>query len=341
MYHTDNVCMLPCVLDNGGGLVLGSTPRGLLVWRVAVKKTAAGPHKVMRVAVPDGKIRDDQIFYMHMSSEKGVRTTRAVVVPPGKAAKELKDSCSDALLITADGPPEDVLSVSAKTGLEGMLVEHLSKLMTHLGMKFATGTRPTKETELIAALIRHINPWATDEDILQAIAFRKKVAIDASWSLLHYPDNLDQIENGVDQDDLLEIKKTLKDTKHTSKPGERTSTPKDRPLHRDDQSPGPAPPKVWKLRPRPSGDEAVELELAKGFLPKVKGVTLSKDTKRFSRWSGHFQSKAPPRYVTKSWAPRPASTRARRFELSCSSCAWNFEQPGPHEACPWDLAPVA
>lgn len=51
-------------------------------------------------------------------------------------------------------------------------------------------------------------------------------------------------------------------------------------------------PRPWIVRPLPAQDDW-ELQQARCYLPKAKGVGLSKDVRRFSRWTGVYPQGPP------------------------------------------------
>jgi hypothetical protein len=229
-----------------------------------------------------------------------------LALAPVQLAAKLNDpSVADQVALTR-GPSQDVVQAAARHGFSQMTVPMLDKLMTMREMRFATGKRPARELDVVVALVENCIPNCSSEDVAAALAARKRALSEDGCSMLANPANLEKLEEAVDEDDYEIIKKA---TKHLQKVKANVqAAQQSAQLSRADaQQAQPAAGQEWRLRPLPAVDDWT-LHSAKDHLPNVHPkATLSKDVKRFSRWSGTYP-KAAPCTVSKSWGPRTGFT---------------------------------
>lgn len=287
------------------------------------------------------EVRDDpseRIFILPICDYTGVKVSKVRPMPPVEFCKKADgEPLHDRLYCTRD-EPKDVLRTAAMEGFKSMSVAHMSKMMSVLGMSFPANRRPTKGIDILRALIKEVDPDITEQGLARAMAARDKELVDSSFSLLSDPANMDKIYHGVDEDDLATIKKSVKKAveKKAVLTSSATPAPKPRKLA-DDGTPARESARPWVLRPLPPSDEDVTLDEARQYFPKVVGLTIGKDVKRFRRWSCHYPKPTPPTHVTKSWGPCTGLSVGEALKVVVRQAwAWHREQ-GHNEPCPWDL----
>lgn len=327
-----------------GGLVLGSTQWGLLV--IKLKLTRRSGHYLIQMGTFQDHLPQNRVFVMALTTLERVKVAKVRVASPAgfSSLTGLKNLPSQ-LYVTHD-EPKPILVAAAEDAFKQCKVPHLERLMQYLRLRFPPNRRPTREMDMVEALMRHCWPDATDDQIKKAMASRNNKT-DFSASLLSDPENLEHISTGLDADDFLEIKKTAKRIQQTSekKPastqgpapaasGPRPATPARSGPATEGEAQSDRP---WKLRPLPSGDEDISLVEARAFLPQgVAGVTLTKDVKRFSRWSVHYPRPSPPTNCSKSWGPNTGHSVSSALRWVLVQC-WQWHKESTNEDCPYEL----
>lgn len=283
------------------------------------------------------------LFTMPIVDLEGVKVTNAVVQSPVAFANEVGNaSCPMRLVLRLAGSPQDIWEFAAREGFKCMPASFLPKLMAKRQMRFAAGKRPSREKDMVAALIKDILPG--EADIVVPLAWEIRACKDHDqWkSVFDDPANLEKLETSLDLDDLCEIKASATKRAARNKAIEKATGPvAEKPAalstsldgdtaRVDDERP------AWRLRPLPSGDEDVDLAFARGFLPPRRGVTLAKDVRRFSRWSATYPRPCPPTHTTKSWGPKTGLTVAEALRVVIRQVwAWHLAETG--EACPFPI----
>jgi hypothetical protein len=79
----------------------------------------------------------------------------------------------DQILWVVEDQSEDILIFAGRHGFREMTVPFLSKLYTHLGCK-SKGARPSTEVPLARALVKHVLPGLTNEQVEAHVKLRKK-----------------------------------------------------------------------------------------------------------------------------------------------------------------------
>ena len=147
-------------------MVIGTTQWDPFVWKVSFGKT--GDNNVFKLSADaiGGALTDENLFVLPLSDLDGVKVFEAVVKPPSSWEASCGTNVGDALWVTAANQ-HDALRAAVSTGFRCLQVAHLSKLLSYLKVTFPPGSRPTREADLVAALVRHINPTAVDADIIE------------------------------------------------------------------------------------------------------------------------------------------------------------------------------
>lgn len=218
----------------------------------------------------------------------------------------------------------------------------LPKLMALRRMRSPAGKRPSREKDMIAALIKDILP--NEAEALIPLAWDIRCCKDRDhWkSVFDDPACLDKLETSLDLDDLCEIKASAQKRAARNKAIDKSrfqdvekpsAPPVAASLAGEASQAGDAPP-TWRARPLPSGDEDVDLALARGFLPPLRGVTLSKDIRRFSRWGATYPRPCPPTHTTKSWGPKTGLTVSEALRVVIRQ-VWHTAETG--QECPIEI----
>ena len=320
-----------------GGLVVGTTAWGLLVLKM--KHTGRGGQ---RVFLPRN-LQEGNIFVLPITDLEGVRVGIVNVLAPAALALQLESTDTPFSLSAVLQDTVDPLYAAALEGFRCLHSVHLGKLMSKLHMTFAKYKRPTKDVDMVRALILHIMPDASEDIIAAGLAARDRRPIDCESSLLANADNLDLLATGLDVDDFAEIKKTAKavveskvKTKQAATVVSEGEVKSSTVAGEGDKAPS-AHDKAWALRPMPPTDEDVSLTDAKQFLPRVPGCVLSKDIKRFSRWSCKYPRPSPPCNFSKSWGPMTGETVCSAMRVVLQRIwLWHTTETG--EACPFDFS---
>lgn len=276
-----------------------------------------------------------------MTDLAGIKVSRAEVHSPIAVAEMIGDMNVLQRVEVTIGPVKSAELAAAEDGFRCLRVSHLEKYAAYRKMRFSKRGRPRREADWVEALVKDIIPDADESVIQAALQARSKKFYDEAGSLLADDSNLEVIENGLDQDDLAEIKKTAKtlQAERSQREGgnkagaqaKKTDQKNDKPGSGADESRG------WKLREFPSGDEDFSLEEAQALLPRVPGCGLTKDVKRFSRWSAKYPRPVPPCNFCKSWGPMTGETvRSSLRVVMRQIWTWHHHETG--EACPisWD-----
>lgn len=156
----------------------------------------------------------------------------------------------------------------------------------------------------------------------------------------------DAVSGLIDEEDREDVKKTIQKMLHvkSGKP-----PPAEEPLVKESAADHPTP--IAPLAPQSASSSASPPTTAKRTIPHdsgvrresevqylkppVKGCSLSKDDRRFMRWSASYPRSAPPRLRSKVWT-QPGWTE-RRSLLFAVQWLWQCHAEATGEGCPWDL----
>lgn len=281
-----------------GGIVLAVTPVGLLVMKMRYRSLHNLRYFSFSKAPGD---MTGLIFTMPIVDLAGVKVAKAVAQSPAAFANEVANkACPQMAFLRTAGAPQDVWESAAREGFKCMPAFLLPKLMALRRMRFPAGKRPSREKDMIAALIKDILPNEAEALIPLAWGIRCCKDRDHWKSVFDDPACLDKLETSLDLDDLCEIKASAQKRAARNKAIDKSrfqdvekpsAPPVAASLAGEASQAGDAPP-TWRVRPLPSGDEDVDLALARGFLPPLRGVTLSKDLRRFST-RAHVRQRTP------------------------------------------------
>jgi hypothetical protein len=317
-------------------LVVGSTAYGMIVLRL--KWSLINGIKVYVPRVYETST-SQSLFVLPLYAIENVKVSKARVFSPIGFATHTEDPSSRTQVYVTQGPVETVEKAAAREGFRGMGCAHLEKLMTFFKLRFRSNEKPTKEVSMVKALVRACWPEASEEEIERALQARGKTLVDHTMAVLPDPEDLDNMDIGLDPDDLKAVKhqativkaaRAKKSTPPSCTPATEAASvvvidtavleklPEDR---------------GWTERPFPSADEDITLAIAKMFLPAARGCTLSKDTKRFSRWAGTYVRPSPPTHVSKSWGPTTGHSVGSALQFVIKTL-WSWHEAETGEPCP-------
>jgi len=262
--------------------------------------------------------------FLPVTNFEVIKATLLEVATPGMMADFPREHRPAGTRLISYYEPEPLLQASARLGFKNMTVHYLDKMLAECKLQFAPGQRPITEPQQVTALMRHAIEECTDDDVAAALAFRgKTVERDTiSSSILTVGDNLSQLEHSMDADDYVFLKGAVKESL-----GGASSANTGRNLD---------PARPWTLRPMPKAATWTLTE-ARKYLPKVRGCTLAKDVKRFSRWTGMYPRKTPPFYCTKSWGDETKLSQHTALIIVLKQM-WIWHEDATGEPCLWEFS---
>ena len=317
-----------------GGLVLGTCAWGLIVWRVTQLRKPDGGH-VFSVRRALGPNEPKPWFFLPLVALDTVKVAETKVLSPVAFARTFQDATvASKILFDKPAPSEDVLKLAARQGFKMMNAHWLEKLYCHLKIT-SEGRRPTRQKDFAIALIQHVFPEATDEFIAEALSCRNRTTLDEN-SVVGLEHNMECIEHSIDEDDNDVLKKTIKAAKEQAQQKRAESALDKPPAAKPPAQPPQGPKKPRVMRPLPVQDDWV-MAHARVFLPQIKGCSLNRDVKRFSRWTGTYSGKpSPPFSVSKSWGPTTGYTVHTSLVFVLKQL-WLWHGDVSQEQCPFQL----
>ena len=186
----------------GGGLVLGASKWGLVVWKLSHMKIHSLKAFESRAAS-----EADAWFFVPIVNLSEWKVAQVICMSPVQIAAQLGfTSVVDQVALTK-GPAEDIVSAAAKHGFSQLTTPLLDKLMKVFKLTFAPGNRPTKEFDMVKALVEYALPEASPEEVAACLVARRRMFQEDAYAMLAHPGNLEKLEGAVDDDDYELIKK--------------------------------------------------------------------------------------------------------------------------------------
>lgn len=107
------------------------------------------------------------------------------------------------VLLSGKRAPANLLTFAARRGFANLLVPHMEELYRAEGLGGrGQGRMPTTELALATALINHVPPDASDEEIKQYLEYRRKAdTLDATGAVSLHFENPTLVEHFYDDDD--------------------------------------------------------------------------------------------------------------------------------------------
>lgn len=312
-------------------MVLGASKWGLVVWRLS--HVMIGNMKCFTSRVG---LEDSAWFFVPITDIKKWRVAQVVCKAPVQVGASTRDKSVRDQVAWTRGPTQDVLEAAARHGFSQLTVPLLDKLIAFLRLTFTPGARPKSEADMVNALVEHCLPNASQAEKAACLVARRRAFQEDALAMLANPENLEKLEGAVDEDDYEIIKKATELFAKTK--AKWAASDKPSPAAGSSQPELPARPRTWSERPMPTKD-VWTLEEARTHLPANASprVILSKDTKRFSRWSATYPGRPPPCTVTKSWGPRTG------FTMHSALCyvlhtVWTWHEEATGEEAPFNFA---
>ena len=321
-----------------GGLVLGASAQGLLVLRI--KYHDVNNAKAWTL-VGNEKTIAQRLFLLPVTHLEGCKVAKVQALSPIGLAKLTKQDAPRACVYITMGGVEAVEKAAAREGFRGLTCAFLEKAMTHFKLRFALGARPTRERDMVSALVRACWPEATEAELAASLKARGQThTLDDANAVLLDPEEIDALDIGLDADDLKVVKDQAKKVKAARDHRQARLAAESAPIRMEELVAVPEEitaaeehRKDWAVRPFPTADEDISLAIAKTFLPEVRGCTITKDAKRFSRWSASYPRLFPPTHVSKSWGPTTGHTVSTSLEFVVRTL-WEWHEFETGEPCP-------
>lgn len=318
--------------DGPGGFVFGSTAYGCLIMKLQRLRVGSFKYWVPQPRCAGGGA---PWYLKPITDIDDIDVKKASLLPPARSAQLLLDGSEPLnrlVLSLQSGAPEPPLTLAASEGFPQLTTYYLRKLMSELGVSGGFKRSPT-EKDMVMRLLQHV--FADIDKPRMEEIFRRRgmqVAEVCDDILVNHTD-LDLLGEVLEPDDHDELKKVVKKaaaSKPAVKPGQSPATPGGGAGH-PGASAGPG--RAWTVRPFPT-EQSWTVERARTFLPKAPKVSLTRDDRRFSRWSGSYPRSRPPVYVTKAWGAQTGlSLEGALIHALKMLWAWHHEATG--ESCPY------
>lgn len=256
----------------------------------------------------------------------------AELLSPGVLAQRSSAKGLENMALVMRDKSCDVLKLSARTGFRQLSSYHLDLLMSMLRPPFPNDRRLTRENDKLTFLLRHVLGDIPDDQVKAIIASRGKKTHEEPNNMLYDEEALEKLGHCMDDDDFQIVKDHSKAVRKQRQAKVVVEVAPKAPVERRPEAVGSRP---WTVRPLPVQDDW-DLQQARCYLPKAKGVSLSKDVRRFSRWTGVYP-KGPTSHVSKSWGPRTG------FSVHSALCfvlhqLWQWHAAETGERVKWDFA---
>jgi len=244
---------------------------------------------------------------------------------------------------------QPLLKFAASRCFLGMTLPHLNKLMTALHMPFdRSNPRPKKEPAILRALVEHILPQATPEEVNAILALRAGAKdVEAPPSELFNEGNLDLTSHLFDDEDQKDAKKTVQKAKASatamskaargsfgasssqgSRPRAAEGVSKAEAQAASSSTVGSAAKRKKVPNPYPGTDYSSAE--ARQWCPDAKQCSLGKDDVRHHRWQCHYGKCN----ASKAWGPNTGYTDYQAM-VYCLRYLWAQHREATGEACPF------
>lgn len=236
------------------------------------------------------------------------------------------------------GAPMKLLKQAAKHAFRQLSVEHLRALVNDKGWTWPR-PKPRSEFGLAFFAIKCVEPDLDEQAITERIRAMRGASPSVEWNSVLNEVIVESLDGLLDKDDVRdarqhvqqkELKRTLKKAKAAAKSGARGS--------------GASSSASSKERPTTRIKHVVNLhsftrEEVLCFLPKMKGVSITRDGKRHMRWTCSYLADEPPYSKSCVWNEHISESSSVLTVLK-----WCWEEHSAHtgEECPWvDIPPHA
>jgi hypothetical protein len=235
------------------------------------------------------------------------------------------------------GDSETLLQAAAKLAFPSMTIPNLERLFDTLKVQFK-GRKPRAENALLAALIQHILPASSAEDIRSYIAKRNSKDIeDAGPTDLSKPEVLEAIRHIADERDIGDIQKyaSAHSAASSSSSGGHAA-----PHHSAPSSSSGRVPNIAQMS-QVTVDANMSIDRLRTFLPQVQGCSLFQEERWHLRWKVcYLQAASPPFHYSRVYdRDTPGSIQSAAF--GCIAWAWGRHLATTGEECPFDLGKLA
>ena len=191
--------------------MLGASAQGLLVLRIKF-------HDVNNLKawtlVGNEKTIAPRLFLLLVTHLEGCKVAKVQALSPIGLAKLTKQDAPRACVYITMGGVEAVEKAAAREGFRGLTCAFLEKAMTHFKLRFAPSARPTRERDMVSALVRACWPEVTEAELAASLKARGQThTLDDANAVLLDPEEIDALDIGLDADDLKVVKDQAKKVK--------------------------------------------------------------------------------------------------------------------------------
>ena len=251
--------------------------------------------------------------------------------------RQVKQSGCDKfeLAFNVKGARQELLICVAKAGFKGLTVPWLERLYEEL--QIPERPRPSREAELVKALMKAVVPDASEEQLTEWAQERSKNEEAIPSGLTEEVMEVMEQQAAIDEDDKQEYEKqVVLEKKRTKKKAAEDVAPESAPGLVED--PAAAASSSRPLLPNPVPWEADNPTVfqAREWLLEVSGCKIHKDERYFHRWSITYPG-GPQRIYTKVWTSSLSPLEALRQLLDK---VWQIHFNCIGEMCPYNLRTI-
>jgi hypothetical protein len=215
------------------------------------------------------------------------------------------------------------------------------------GVAKIVGPRPSRELDLVRALVTHFIPDVTDEQMARILEARKSNGSQDSKSVLLDPAMLELAMDGVPEEDAEDVAVAVKKAAKANPSGHKLPGP---PSEGGGATGGSAssrgaPAGGLHIRreagprtfnPRPMVDGRLSIEWARELVPLIRGCKLEIDEVKHSRWKVEYPivDAAGHRIHSKVWN---AETSALQALQDCLEWVWALHFLKTGQKCPFRI----
>lgn len=312
-------------------LVCGSSCYGVIGLKVSLK--VFGRHRVMML---DGSSGSPLAWrQVCIGSLENWFAFNVKFMPPSLAKRLVNHDSfepSGLVAIVETAADSTLLKFAAKGGFRGLSVARLKDLIAELGILV---DRPSSLNELqtLTVLLEHLFDGITKQEV-QAIVSNRSKKRKVPYRSEISNDTLSDLRAEMAEEDIVEAENDLKAHARVAAPPAAPSSSKAAAARgstgQASSSHGgrkvPAKPK----KPDIHADD-VSAELARTFLPQVKGCGIHKEVFH-QRWKVQYPRTQPP-----FSSPQVFAVGMRKSLYHCLRWAWDVHLESTGEQCPWDL----
>ncbi|CAJ1383946.1 unnamed protein product [Effrenium voratum] len=299
-----------------GGLVLMSTEFGVLLWKLQWARCADGKRLYFLCSEPDACW---QLAVVHNLAEWAAAAIQ--VVSPAECCRLGQQSLKIGFRKVGHSSP--LLNLAAAHGFPGVTGPVLSKLISHLGMRFSAknnNPRPTTVEGMVRALATHV--LGADVD-LEAVLSHRGGPQQVDTVLCR--ENLAAVQELLEDEDDKQAASKVVEQMENNEAARRAALGKRPVPSQQSRKPLPAP-------ATPAGWSAEQLSK---LCPPAK-VTISLETKWHARWRCSYPC-APPNNTSRVFDAKEDRSQ-REAQLYCLRFLWQCHARATGATdCPWAL----